>query len=441
MIADLQPSLETPHTVEQTNRPADPEPSAEARKMPQSIADAGLRKAFLADLTLKTMYISASPNLRELAYSLRLPYRVVDEVFRQLRVEQLLEVTGMTGNTPCLGLTARGRERAVQLLEVCQYTGPAPVSLDDYVQQVRRQSTREVEIHSADMHRAFSHLVLDDKFLDQLGTAMNSGAPIFLYGPSGTGKTVIATALPRVLACDHVWIPFAVQVENQVITLFDPHVHDAVSSMEMEETDPRWVLCRRPTVLVGGELTADMLELQLNPMTKFYHAPVQMKANNGVLVIDDFGRQRVRPEELLNRWVVPLDRGVDILTLAGGKKVQVPFEMLVVFATNLSPAELADAAFLRRMQTKILVGTVSHEQFHEIFNRVCRDAGLEFEPAVIDDVIDIIENQQHEPLRACHPRDIVNQIRWAARYAERAPSVDRASVLVAVEAYFLPLSR
>jgi hypothetical protein len=406
--------------------------------MPQSVADAGLRKAFLADLTLKTMYISASPNLRELAASLRLPYRVADEVFRQLRTEQLLEVTGMTGNTPCLGLTGRGRERALQLLEVCQYTGPAPVSLDDYVQQVRRQSTREVDIHAAEMHRAFSHLVLDAKLLDRLGTAVNSGAPIFLYGPSGSGKTVIATTLPQVLGGEQVWIPFAVQVENQVITLFDPHVHDAVSSMNMEDTDPRWVLCHRPTVLVGGELTADMLELQLNPITKFYHAPVQMKANNGVLVIDDFGRQRVRPEELLNRWVVPLDRGVDFLTLAGGKKVQVPFEMLVVFATNLDPSQLADAAFLRRMQSKIRVGTVSHEQFVEIFERVCSEGGLRCDAATINEVIDIIENQQHEPLRACHPRDIINQIRWAARYAEREPSLDRVSVVAAVEAYFLP---
>jgi len=408
------------------------------RRTPQSVADAGLRKSFLADLTLKTVYISAPHNLRELAALLHLPYRVADEVFRQLRSEQLLELTGMVDNTPCLGLTMRGRERALQLLELCQYTGPAPVSLEDYVEQVRRQSGRQADIHCADMQRAFAHLVLEEKMLDQLGTAVNSGAPIFLYGPPGSGKTVIATSLPRVLAGEQVWIPFAVQVENQVIALFDPHVHDAVSSMTVEDADPRWVLCRRPAVVVGGELTADMLELQLNPLSRFYHAPAQMKANNGVLIIDDFGRQRVRPEELLNRWIVPLDRGVDFLTLAGGKKVEVPFEMLVVFATNLEPSELADAAFLRRMQTKIYVGGVSHKQFQQIFSRVCRDCGLRFEPTMVDQLIDAIENEQHEPLRACHPRDLVNQIRSAARYRQREPKLDASSMLTAIETYFLP---
>ena len=411
---------------------------AGARRTPQSVADAGLRKSFLADLTLKTVYVNAPHNLRELAASLHLPYRVADEVFRQLRSDQLLELTGMVDNTPCLGLTQRGRERALQLLELCQYTGPAPVSLEDYVAQVRRQSARQADIHCAEMQRALSHLVLEDKLLDQLGTAVNSGAPIFLYGPPGSGKTVIATSLPRVLAGEQVWIPFAVQVENQIIALFDPHVHEAVSSMGVEDADPRWVLCRRPAVVAGGELTAEMLELQLNPLTRFYHAPVQMKANNGVLIIDDFGRQRVRPEELLNRWIVPLDRAVDFLTLAGGKKVEVPFEMLVVFATNLEPAELADAAFLRRMQTKIRVGTVSREQFRQIFSRVCRECGLPFEPTLVDEVIDVIENEQHEPLRACHPRDLVNQIRSAARYRQREPRLDAPSLLAAIETYFLP---
>jgi predicted ATPase with chaperone activity len=236
-----------------------------------------------------------------------------------------------------------------------QYAGPAPVSLESYVRQVRQQSVRNVEVHPPAMRSAFAHLMLDDQTLTQLGTALNSGGSIFLYGPTGAGKTTIAEALPRVLADDRVWIPYAVEIDGQIITVHDPLIHRDIQSPVATSHDPRWVLCHRPTVVVGGELTIEMLDLQFNPVTKFYAAPGQMKANNGVLIIDDFGRQRVRPEELLNRWVVPLDRRIDFLTLAGGKKIEIPFELFVVFATNMDPAELVDTAFLRRIQTKVKI--------------------------------------------------------------------------------------
>jgi predicted ATPase with chaperone activity len=238
---------------------------------------------------------------------------------------------------------------------------------------------------------------------------------------------------------DGVWVPHAVEIDGQIISVYDPHVHSRISDSTSEDdnSDPRWVLCRRPTVMVGGELTMDMLELQLNPATKFYTAPGQMKANNGVLIIDDFGRQRLRPEELLNRWVVPLDRRIDFLTLAGGKKVEIPFELFVVFATNLDPATLVDAAFLRRIQTKIKVGNASRRQFHEIFRRVCNESGVQYSPALVDELIDVIQKKLKEPLRACHPRDLVNQVRWAARYEQREPRLDRESLLTALQAYFV----
>jgi predicted ATPase with chaperone activity len=293
-----------------------------------------------------------------------------------------------------------------------------------------------VEIHPPDISRAFAHLVLDAKTLAKLGTALNSGTSIFLYGPTGTGKSSIATALSNAFASDRVWVPFAVEVDGQVISVFDPHVHAQVGDSQAHGSDARWVLCRRPNVLVGGELTIEMLELQLNPITKFYTAPAQMKANNGVLIIDDFGRQRLRPDELLNRWVVPLDRGIDFLSLAGGKKVEIPFELFVVFATNLDPATLVDAAFLRRIQTKIKVDAVSHQQFHQIFRAVCSEAQLQYEADIVDALIDRIQSQLKEPLRACYPRDIVNQIRWSARYEQREPRLDQAAVQTAVEAYF-----
>src|SRR5271157_5205335 len=409
-----------------------------SRQAPESVAEVGVSKAILEDLLLRILYLASPPSLRELAVSAHLRYSVVDELFRRLRAEKLCEVTGMTGNVPQIAITSAGRSRALELLSVSHYAGAAPVSLESYVKQVRQQSVRHVEVHPPEVRRAFAHLVLDAQMLRKLGTALNSGNAIFLYGPAGAGKTTIATTRSRVLTLDRVWIPFAVEVDGQIISVYDPHIHTKINDPIEQNSDARWVLCRRPTVVVGGELTIEMLELQFNPLAKFYTAPVQMKANNGTLIIDDFGRQRLRPEELLNRWVVPLDRRIDFLTLAGGKKVEIPFELFVVFATNLDPSALVDAAFLRRIQTKVKVGAVSEQQFHEISRRICDDFGLQYEAGIIDELIDIIRNKLKEPLRACHPRDIMNQIRWAARYDGSKPCPNRDALLAAVEAYFVP---
>jgi hypothetical protein len=241
-----------------------------------------------------------------------------------------------------------------------------------------------------------------------------------------------------VIAEDDVWIPYAVEVDGQIITVYDPVVHRRIVEREPENRDERWVLCERPAVLVGGELTIEMLDLQFNSLTHFYVGPVQMKANNGVLIIDDFGRQRVRPEDLLNRWVVPLDRKIDFLTLAGGKKIEIPFEMLVVFASNMDPYELVDPAFLRRIQTKIKIGEVSDLQFFEIFRRVAASHGLVCDAAIVNDLIDFIRVSLNQELRSCYPRDIVNQVLWAAKYEGNMPRLDFPAVMHAVEAYFLP---
>jgi predicted ATPase with chaperone activity len=227
-----------------------------------------------------------------------------------------------------------------------------------------------------------------------------------------------------------------VEVDGQMIAVYDPTIHKQVN-LDADTHDERWVLCQRPSVLVGGELTIDMLDLQFNTSTKYYTGPVQMKANNGVLILDDFGRQRVRPEDLLNRWVVPLDRGIDFLTMAGGRKIEIPFEMLVVFSTNLDPADLVDAAFLRRMQTKIRVDTATDEQFRQIFRRVASRRGLSVDEGALADLIAAIREGLQQELRACQPRDLVNQVCWAAQYEDRRPILDRASLLGAVEAYFL----
>jgi predicted ATPase with chaperone activity len=403
---------------------------------PRHLADMDVRQSILEDLILKILYLAGAISVMELSDRIRLSYEVTDELFCKLRSQALVQVTGMVGNVPQISVTAQGRTRASELLQQSQYTGAAPVSLDSYVNQIRVQSVQKVEVHPADVRRAFKHLVIDEATLDQFGAALNSGSSVFLYGPAGTGKTTMAEVLSRVLAEDEVWIPYAIEVDGQIITAYDPSLHIETPEAAPASYDKRWAYCRRPAVLVGGELTAEMLDMQFNPISKFYVSPVQMKANNGVFIIDDFGRQRIRPDELLNRWIVPLDRRIDFLTLVGGKKIEIPFEMLVVFASNTNPADLVDPAFLRRIQTKIKIGAVSDEQFSEIFRRVAHDKRVSYDPDIPTELIDFIRTSLGQELRSCYPRDIVNQVCWAARYEGRQPHLDRTALRRAIQAYF-----
>ena len=396
-----------------------------------------MRQAVLEDLALKILYLAGTLSITELADKTRLSFEVAKELAYQLRAELFCQVSGMNANIPQIAITSQGRTRAMELLSQNHYTGPAPVSLESYVEQTRSQSIRKVEVHEDDVQRAFAHLVISSDKLRQFGTALNSSSSVFLYGPPGTGKTTIAETLSRVIAEDNVWIPYALEVDGQIITVYDPAIHKPATESNLTNRDGRWVLCQRPAVLVGGELTAEMLDLQLNPVTKFYVAPAQMKANNGVLIIDDFGRQRIRPEDLLNRWVVPLDRRIDFLAMAGGKKIEVPFEMLVVFASNMDPAKLVDACFLRRIQTKIKIDTVTDEQFIEIFRRVAEENQVIYDADVPKDLINLIRGTLNQELLQCYPRDIVNQVLWAARYDGKKPHMNRAAITRAVEAYFL----
>jgi predicted ATPase with chaperone activity len=413
------------------------EPFAGPEHRPRSLAELGMRQTVLEDLALKTLYLAGPISVLDLSQQMRLGFDLTNELFSRMRTDLLCHVTGMIGNIPAIAITSQGRARALELLSQNQYSGPAPVSLENYVTLVRRQSMRNMVVHRADVERAFAHLVIDSKTLSQFGTALNSGAAIFLHGPPGVGKSAAAETMARVLAEDAVWVPYAVEVDGQIIVVYDPVIHKRVEEPKLEMTDERWVRCHRPSVLVGGELTVEMMDLQFNPSTRFYVGPVQMKANNGALIIDDFGRQRLRPEELLNRWVVPLDRGIDFLTLAGGRKIEIPFEMLVVFATNLNPASLVDAAFLRRIQTKIKLGACSDEQFHEIFRRVAAQQQLEVDPGVVDNLISVIRGTLNQELRACYPRDLVSQVCWAARFEDRKPRLDRAALIAAADTYFL----
>ena len=405
----------------------------------RSIEETGIRKNLLEDLALKIIYRVGEISLNELARHMGLSYKIVEDLFQRLRRDQLCQVTGMAGGTHRVTASSGGKSRALELLAQNQYCGPAPVSLEDYVERIEAQSVRGIRVTPEDVTRAFEDLVLDSATLNQLGVAATSGRGIFLYGPTGTGKTTIAETLTRLFDHDPVWVPYAVEVDGQIITVYDPALHQRLDQSLDHEQDGRWARCRRPRMMVGGELTIEMLDLQFNSSTRFYTGPVQMKANNGILIIDDFGRQRVSPEELLNRWVVPLDRRIDFITLAGGRKIEIPFDMLVVFATNLDPAKLADEAFLRRIQTKIKIDFMTPDQFREIFRRLCVKHDLDYEQALADDLIGIIRQDRREPLRACYPRDILHQILWAAQYQQKKPRLDRKALEDACNNYFLAL--
>jgi predicted ATPase with chaperone activity len=403
---------------------------------PQSCQQTGVPRNLLQDLALKTLYLNGEMSLHDLAGQMRLSLGVVDELFQRLRKDQLCEVRSLTAGIHNVTTTSLGKTRALELLALNQYTGPAPVSLEDYKSQIRKQSIRDTSIGPADVENGFRHLVLSQETLTQIGTAAVSGTSIFIYGPPGTGKTAIAETLPS-LYQDAVWLPHAVEVDGQIITLYDAAVHRPVEGAPIEEQDSRWVWCKRPRIVAGGELTIDMLDLQFNPVTKFYAAPLQMKANSGVLIIDDFGRQRMRPEEMLNRWIVPLDRRIDFLTLIGGKKFEIPFDLFVAFATNLEPAKLADEAFLRRISNKIKMDYVEPPAFHQIFRDVCGAYGLEYSETVVAETIHLLEETWKQPLRACYPRDLALQITWAARYEGKPPQLDMPSIRQACHNYFV----
>lgn len=413
-------------------------PSLGPEHRPRTLEELGVRQSVLDDLALKVLYLSGPMTTRDLSRHICLGSDVTNELFHRMRTDLLCQVTGMDGNFQEIAITSQGRVRATELLAQNNYAAAAPVSLESYVRQVRRQRVRNRGIHEADIAKAFAHLVLDARVLEQVGAAMNSGAAIFLHGPSGVGKTAIAETISELLANEDIWIPYAVEVDGQIISVFDSMVHEASGLPPGAAYDERWVRCRRPSVTVGGELSVEMLDLQLNTGSRLCVGPVQMKANNGVLIIDDFGRQRSRPEELLNRWIVPLDRGIDFLTLAGGKKIEIPFEVLVVFATNMDPEDLVDGAFLRRIQTKIKVAAASDEQFSEIFRRVAREHRLTVEPALLGELIEEIRGRLHRDLAGYQPRDLINQVCWMARYRKQEPRLDRASLIQAVDACFLP---
>ena len=403
---------------------------------PQAIVDTGISRTLIEGLALKSLFQAGQLSLVELGDRMCLSLPVVEEIFQTLRREQLCEVKGMTHGTHTIAGSGLGKERASELLAFSQYVGPAPVSLENYSQRVRAQSVQNTKLQHADLKRTFKNLVLNEELLTRLGTAISSGTSIFLYGPPGTGKTTIACKIPEIYN-DLVCVPHAIEVDQQIIAVYDPGVHERADVPEPEDWDRRWVICRRPRVVAGGEFSREMLDLQLNANSRFFTAPLQLKANNGVLVLDDFGRQCIRPDELLNRWMTPLDRRVDFLTLPGGKKFEVPFDVLVVFSTNLDPRALADEAFLRRIANKVSLTYATPEEFKEVFRKECAARGLKCEEDFAQYLVNLITIDLRQNLAHSHARDLVNQIIWAATYSGAQAQLTRNNIRQACQNYFL----
>jgi predicted ATPase with chaperone activity len=408
-------------------------PSADARPIiADRIEDLDIPRSLVGDLILRYLWLHGSATLTSLNHTLKLSFPVLETMFHQFRQQQLLEVKGMMGNDYSFTLTAGGRAQANMRSDVCQYVGAAPVSLQEY-QRVVKAQVAKVKLNRDSVRQAFHDLVLPDNFLDQLGPALIGQQSLFLYGGTGNGKTSIAERILRIYR-DKVLVPYAVEVNGHIITVYDPVVHKAVPNTD-ETLDPRWVLCDRPCITVGGELAASMLELRLDEATRVFISPCQMKANNGIFIIDDFGRQVLSPRELLNRWIVPLDRGVDYLTLASGMKFQVPFELMVVFSTNLKPSELADEAFLRRIQTKVMVDNVSDDIFDRIFQRVIENTHALSDPGCAEHLRQRCRAAS-EHLHACYPHDIYRIVKSISEYEGKPVRMTRESIDRAVALYF-----
>ncbi len=401
--------------------------------IPQSFKQLGIPESLVLDLVLRRMLIEGYSSLAGLARSLRVSIPIIDAVFKHMRGQQLVEIKGMTGNDYNFMLSQAGKQLAGERFQVSQYAGACPVSLSEYHAATKAQSAK-VHVDRRTLRGAFSDLVVSDRMLDQLGPAIISQTSIFVYGPTGNGKTSLAERMLRVYQ-DAVMIPHAVEVDSQIISVYDPVVHHPIENDD-EEVDPRWIMCKRPCILVGGELIPSMLELRLDESSGIYAAPLQMKANNGILLIDDFGRQLMSPRDLLNRWIVPLDRRVDYLMLRYGVKFQIPFELMVVFSTNLDPSDLADEAFLRRIHNKIFVDAVDPAAFDQIFTRVVQARNIQAEPDSAEYLRRLCLREGRTELRACYPGDICNILTSIGRYEGRPPLMTKSELERATALYF-----
>lgn len=426
---------------------------------PKTMAETGLSPSLVTELVLKVLYYQSYQTGYEMASQLRLPfYGVIEVVMQALKREELVELTGASG----LGaagyqyvMTRKGMDRAEAVLKRNSYVGPAPVPLSKYIEMVLLQAQHKPQINQAVVQNALRGMNLVGDTIDKVGAAVNAGRSLFLFGSPGNGKSMLTERIGMMMG-DAVVVPYALEADGQIIQFFDLHLHHAIAfpgpnglpppslsglvdPIHAECADRRWVQVQRPLVITGGELTMTDLDLVWHGDTGFYEAPYQLKANNGVFLIDDFGRQVMSPQQLLNRWIVPLEKGTDFLTLHTGKKLQVPFELFLVFSTNLEPAELVDEAFLRRIQNKLHMPDPSLDQFRNIFMAECQRLGIPYDESAFSHLVREHYMKTNRPMRAVHPRDILRQLTSLARYQNIAPQLSPRLIDLAAATYFVPL--
>ena len=413
-------------------------------RVPQTLEETGLTHNLLIQLILKHAYFRDTFSIREMTGDIRIGAHLVEPLLNNLKQQNLifarprdiLSNRNRMSMEMYYALTEQGKSLAEQALESNRYVGPAPVPLDDYWDWVEFQTIHQVKVQMARLKEVFADFEMNPGLLEKIGPAVNSGRSIFLFGPSGNGKTMMSTAIGHAFE-DTIFVPFAIYVYGQIIRLFDEVNHEPVSTNGDLGHDPRWVLCRRPVVITGGELTEDSLELRFNPLLKYYEPPHQLRANNGVFIIDDFGRQKMSPTQLLNRWMYPLESRQDFCCLHTGQQFGVPFDQLIIFSTNLNPHSLTDEAFLRRIRHKIFIGYVTPTQYLSIFRKVCQEYDMEFDEALVRDILDRYYVSSSRPLTACHPRDLIENLVDRARFLGQKPRLTGEDLDSVCQSYFL----
>jgi predicted ATPase with chaperone activity len=408
---------------------------------PRTLEETGLSESLIEGLILKYLAAVGGGSGRSISDHVCLPFGIMEKLLQRLRTRQFLAHRGAAALTDYVyGLTDRGEVEAQSLASICAYRGAAPVPLTDYINSVDAQTITAESPRRPQLEAAFRDISVDPAMFAKLGPAVNSGAGLFLYGAPGNGKTTLAERITRCFG-QEIWIPQTLHVEGEIIKLFDPAYHEVVeitgsTLLRQDAHDKRWLKVRRPTVVVGGELTMDNLEMAHNPKANVCEAPLQLKSNCGSLLIDDFGRQRIDPVELLNRWIVPLEKHYDFLTLPSGKKIQVPFDQLIIFSTNLEPKDLVDEAFLRRIPYKINVCDPDEAEFHRLFESCVGAFGCTYRQAAVEYLLQRHYRGVGRPMRRCHPRDLLAQIQHYCAYNSLAMEMREEYFDVVVENYF-----